>query len=306
MSPGSPGGEQRMPPEREPRPVDADHGMILYNFILAITPLSRFKGVDMKKLIGRYSVLIMLVFLFSASMVAVAQQSDPSQWRITEKEVVAVQAELFRRGYYTSKPSGVLDRNTRTAVRSYQTENGLSVTGRIDRPTYESLGLTYPATGDEADSLRRTGLLSRIGYGVKDKTVAAGQTVGGAVVGGAGKVKEGTQTGLEKTWDLGSSAASRTKEAAQGVGGASVRGARSLSRSSQRLSTSMIGRSDAEVHAEVRELLEENPETIRWVTDVKDGMVTVKPAPGTKADIGQVISNIRKIAGVKSVFVINL
>src|SRR5215813_2211557 len=58
-----------------------------------------------------------------------------TEWRITEKEVKAVQAELTRRGYYKSKVTGVLDRDTREAVRAYQSDNGLKDSGRIDMET---------------------------------------------------------------------------------------------------------------------------------------------------------------------------
>ncbi|QQS48687.1 MAG: peptidoglycan-binding protein [Acidobacteriota bacterium] len=244
--------------------------------------------------------LILIATILFSSLTVRAQEG--TSWRITEKEVTAVQVELYKRGLYREKLTGVLDRRTREAVRAWQQKSGLPVNGRIDRQTYESLDLRYPATGREAEELRRTGLLPKIGYGVRDATVATGETLGGA----AGKVKEGTQTGLEKTWDLGASTVDKSKEAAGGLGQASARGARGLGRGAQRVSTSLIGRSDAEVSAEVRELLDQNPETEKWVTSVKDGMVTVKVPPGHRVDLGQVISDIRKIAGVKSVFVVNL
>lgn len=221
-----------------------------------------------------------------------------SEWRITEKEVRAVQAELARRGYYKSKITGVLDRDTREALRAYQADNGLKDSGRIDLPTYGKLGLTYPATGREADSQRRNGALPKIGYTVKDTTVNAG----GAIKGGVKKVGSGARAGLEKTWDTGAATVSKSKEVAQGAGDATVKGAKSASRAGERL----IGRSDAEVQEDVRRALEEDPETQFWYSEVKNGMVTIKTPQQHKADVGAVVSNIRKIPGVKSVFVIAL
>ncbi|MGE0130822.1 MAG: peptidoglycan-binding domain-containing protein [Blastocatellales bacterium] len=222
-----------------------------------------------------------------------------TDWRITEKEVKAVQAELTRHGYYKSKITGVLDRDTREAVRAYQADNGLKDTGRIDLPTYGKLGLTYPATGKEADSLRRNGLLPKIGYEVKDTAASAGS----AVTGGARKVGSGVRTGLEKTWDAGAATISKSKEVVQD---STVNGAKSAGRSAVRAGDRLIGRSDAEVHAEVRRALEEDPETQLWYTEVKNGTVTIKTPRQHNADIGAVISNIRKVPGVKSVFVIAL
>src|SRR5215831_10136100 len=97
-----------------------------------------------------------------------------TDWRITEKEVKAVQAELNLRGYYKSKITGVLDRDTRIAVLAFQSDNGLATTGRIDPETYRKLELQYPATGKESDRLRSDDPASKIGYEVKYATVEAG------------------------------------------------------------------------------------------------------------------------------------
>jgi peptidoglycan hydrolase-like protein with peptidoglycan-binding domain len=258
-------------------------------------------------MIRKSVITCMLIMLPAATMAAVVQDDGRpvdgmAQWRITEKEVTAVQAELIRRGFYKSKLTGVLDRDTREAVKSFQQANALKVTGRIDRPTYERLQLKYPATGKEAESLRRDGTLPAIGYGIKDATSATGRAVSSAAV----RVKEGTQTGLEKTWDAGSTVVSKTKETAQGVGTATVKGARSVGRGTQKASTAMIGRSEAVVQADVREVLDAKPETEKWFSSVKSGTVTLKIPPQNKADVGAVVSEIRKIPGVKSVFVIAL
>jgi len=225
-----------------------------------------------------------------------------TDWRITEKEVKAVQAELTHRGYYKSKITGVLDRDTRDAVRAYQADNGLKDSGRIDLETYRKLDLTYPATGKEADSLRPDGLAPKIGYGVKDKTV----NTGNAVTGGMKKVESGVRTGLEKTWDAGAGTVSKSKEVVHGAGDASVKGAKGAGRSASRAGNRLIGRNDAEVQAEVRRTLEDNPETKLWYSSVKNGMVTIKTPRNHNADVGAVVSNIRKVPGVKSVFVIVL
>lgn len=260
----------------------------------------------MKKLIGLYSIIGVLV-LFSIAGVAQttdAAEEDSPQWRITEKEVVAVQTELRRRGYYNLKPSGVLDRSTREAVKTYQSENGLQVTGRIDRPTYEKLELPYPATGKERDSERRGGLLPSIGYGIKDTATATGSAVGGA----ANKVKGGTKGGYDKTRDTGNGALTKTKETVQGVGDATKKGAKTgaktVSRGTQRASDALVGRSDDDIQTDVREVLNSDSKTEKWFSEVKNGLVTIKTPPEHGADVGVVVSGIRKIPGVKSVFVI--
>jgi peptidoglycan hydrolase-like protein with peptidoglycan-binding domain len=261
-----------------------------------------------KAILSRLPIaVVFLIPVFAIAQTPAENQTPEPQtanrqitdWRITEKEVKAVQAELIRRGYYKSKITGVLDRDTREAVRAYQADNGLKDSGRIDLPTYGKLGLTYPATGNEADSLRRNGMLPKIGYGVKDTTVNAGN----AVTGGVKKVGSGARAGLEKTWDTGAATVSKSKEVVQD---STIKGAKSAGRSAGRAGDRLIGRSDAEVHADVRRTLEEDPETQFWYSDVKNGTVTIKTPRQHNADVGAVISNIRKVPGVKSVFVIAL
>jgi peptidoglycan hydrolase-like protein with peptidoglycan-binding domain len=249
-------------------------------------------------------------------ILAVAQNPDPgarapgqtlgsqaadrqiSDWRITEKEVKAVQVELTLRGYYKLKVTGVLDRDTRAAVQAYQADNGLKDTGRIDLETYRKLGLSYPATGKESDRLRSDAPAPKVGYEVKDATVGAGD----AASGGAKKVGSGVRGGLEKTWDAGAGAVSKSKDAARGAGDATIKGVKNAGRAGARI----FKRGDSDLEEQVRRLLEDDPETRSWRFQVKKGMVTIKTPPNHKADVGAVVSNIRHIPGVESVFVVAL
>lgn len=233
-------------------------------------------------------------------ILAVAQTPDRQiqDWRITEKEVRAVQSELTIKGYYKSKPTGVLDRETRIAVLAYQADNGLAATGRIDPETYRKLGLHYPATGKESDRLRSDDPVSKVGYEVKDATIEAGD----AASGGAKKVDSGIRGGLGKTWETGAGAVSKSKDVARSAGDATIRGVKSAGRAGARI----FKRSDSDLEEQVRRLLEDNPDTSAWRFEVKKGTVTIKTPPNHKADIGAVVSNIRQIPGVESIFVITL
>jgi hypothetical protein len=53
-----------------------------------------------------------------------------------------VQSELQRRGYYSSSVDGTFGPLTRQALRRYQRDKGLEVTGAIDPATARALGLT--------------------------------------------------------------------------------------------------------------------------------------------------------------------
>ncbi len=52
-----------------------------------------------------------------------------------------VQRKLKRLGYYAGTVDGEMGRGTRAAIRAYQSENNMEVTGTIDRPLLRSLGL---------------------------------------------------------------------------------------------------------------------------------------------------------------------
>ncbi len=52
-----------------------------------------------------------------------------------------VQRKLKKLGYYTDKVDGEIGANTRTAIRAYQEENNLEVTGRVDKELLRSLEL---------------------------------------------------------------------------------------------------------------------------------------------------------------------
>lgn len=223
---------------------------------------------------------------------------------ITGKEVTAVQTALLGRGYYHARPNGVLDGQTRAAIRAYQTDNQLEVTGKIDRPTLSSLEINYPVTGKEADSGRRNGMLPKVGYATKDGAVATKDSVTGA----SRKVAGSTKAGYDKTVQKTTGALNRGKEVTIGVGESTVKGAKTATRktqgAAQRTSDAVVGRSDLDIHTQVRDILDADPQTKKFVTSVKSGNVTVKLPPGYQQEVGEVIASIRRVSGVKSVVVV--
>lgn len=229
---------------------------------------------------------LLFLFLLAAipnlqAQTASTSAPPPVEFRVTDKEVAAVQVGLIRRGYLTSGPSGTLDRATRDSLRAYQSDNGLKVTGRIDQATYRHLGLSYPATGKEAETLRK----------------AAGEGL-------TAKLGAGTKSGLGKTKDAGVFAATKSKDAVVGAGRLSVRGAKGVGRTTQRAGSALFARPEDEVHYDVEQELNADPATRGWYFELKSGAVTLKVPRQHNADIGKTVSNLRKIVGVRSVFVI--
>jgi hypothetical protein len=199
----------------------------------------------------------------------------PPNARISKHEVIATQVELRRLGFLKTGITGKLDDGTREAVAAYQRKNSLPVTGKITPATYEKLGLPYPAPDPE------------------DKNIA---------VKAGGAVKEGTRYSLEKGWDAGGYAASKSKDAAK----ASWDGVKTGGRMAQRKADSMIRRNDEDTFPEIEKLFAEHPEWRDVHYSLKDGMVTLKLPPKSEVDVGKMVSEVRKIAGVRSVFVVAL
>ena len=59
----------------------------------------------------------------------------------SESTTALVQRKLKKLGYYQGTVDGELGRGTRSAIRDFQDENSLEVTGQIDRALIRALGL---------------------------------------------------------------------------------------------------------------------------------------------------------------------
>ena len=53
-----------------------------------------------------------------------------------------VQHELARAGYYHGAVDGIIGNGTRSAIRAYESANGLPVDGRIDADLLSRMGLS--------------------------------------------------------------------------------------------------------------------------------------------------------------------
>jgi peptidoglycan hydrolase-like protein with peptidoglycan-binding domain len=60
---------------------------------------------------------------------------------MVDTRLLQVQENLRRLGYYKGSVDGVNGPATRNAIRAYQVDRGLPVTGRLDRELLQDLGL---------------------------------------------------------------------------------------------------------------------------------------------------------------------
>jgi len=79
-----------------------------------------------------------------------ASKREPSQKAPTPERISEIQSALARGGYYQGNPNGKWDSNTVSAMQKFQSENGLSSSGKIDAPSLQKLGLGSATAGVDA------------------------------------------------------------------------------------------------------------------------------------------------------------
>jgi peptidoglycan hydrolase-like protein with peptidoglycan-binding domain len=67
-------------------------------------------------------------------------QSEPA--RVNRQTIAGAQYQLMARGYYRGRVDGSYGPQTAFAVRAFQSSAGLPLTGRLDMPTLDALGLS--------------------------------------------------------------------------------------------------------------------------------------------------------------------
>ena len=88
-----------------------------------------------------------------------------------------VQAKLAELGYYNQAIDGIYDNDTIAAVKNYQQDNNLTVTGNLDQSTTTALGVT-----DNTQANTDLYLLAKLIYSEARGEIYEGQVAVGAVV----------------------------------------------------------------------------------------------------------------------------
>ena len=136
---------------------------------------------DAKKFGNRNIIAIFLAFvvsIFMAGSIIVAgnfKQSPQMLADVTNTRIV--QARLANLGYYDDVIDGIYDAKTIQAVKNYQADENLQVTGNLDESTTTALGVT-----DNAQANSDLYLLAKLIYSEARGEVYEGQVAVGAVV----------------------------------------------------------------------------------------------------------------------------
>ena len=77
--------------------------------------------------------------LDSPTVRALDSERGSTAARTPAMDIRSAQQELKDRGYYSGPVDGVIGAATESALRAYQRDRGLQVTGRLDAPTVRSL-----------------------------------------------------------------------------------------------------------------------------------------------------------------------
>jgi len=79
-----------------------------------------------------------------------ASKHEPTQKAPTPERISEIQSALAHNGYYQGTPTGKWDSNTISAMQKFQSDNGLSNSGKIDAPSLQKLGLGSGTAGVDA------------------------------------------------------------------------------------------------------------------------------------------------------------
>lgn len=66
--------------------------------------------------------------------------------RVSDADMRKVEEALKAKGYDPGPINGKLDKETQAALREFQKKNNLAVTGEVDKPTAEGLGVVIVIT----------------------------------------------------------------------------------------------------------------------------------------------------------------
>lgn len=134
-----------------------------------------------EKNFGKNLIAILLVFVltvFSVASVLVAgniQTESAVTANVTNTRIV--QAKLAELGYYDYEIDGIYNQRTIDAIKVYQQDKNLAVTGNLDQATTTALGVT-----DNAQANSDLYLLAKLIYSEARGEVYEGQVAVGAVV----------------------------------------------------------------------------------------------------------------------------
>ena len=144
------------------------------------------KAVKNKRTIwAMISIILAFSLFFSYQIFFRNNESEAlSKYGSRGEEVRTIQTKLKRWGYYSGNIDGIYGSQTQSAVRWFQSKNGLSVDGIAGPKTLAAMGIFNSSTnsGSSATNSNDLNLLARLVYGEARGEPYSGQVAVAAVV----------------------------------------------------------------------------------------------------------------------------
>jgi peptidoglycan hydrolase-like protein with peptidoglycan-binding domain len=162
---------------------------------------------------------VALAFTAMVGLVGRAQTTQQKPELQSRRNLVEdAQQALKDRGYYDGPADGIMGLQTRQAVRKFQNDRHLPVTGQLDEETVRQLGISLE---EESPAKEEPGAFGKMGSGIKKGTVTGAKaTAKGATV----AAKETAESPAGKATAKGATTTAKatakgTKKAASAVKG---------------------------------------------------------------------------------------
>ena len=258
---------------------------------------------------------MLAVFSCTLLVVTFAMVAVPAQDADT---ITKVQKALKEKGFDPGPIDGLMGPRTSKALRDFQIQNDIQVTGEINRETLDRLGLKGSLMGRVGSSFRTAGdaIAGAATTGAKAtasgattgaKATAKGATGGGKAVAsgattGAKATASGTTTGAKATASGATTGAKATAKGATAAGKAVASGA---TKGAKAATSWLPGKKGGDlanrVEARLKKDLNLTSEDV-WVR-TEDKNVYLIFSGGTRAEWNRAVVVARKVDGVDNVFI---
>jgi peptidoglycan hydrolase-like protein with peptidoglycan-binding domain len=89
---------------------------------------------------------------------------------LSKNDMRKVEEALRAKGYQVGKIDGVADDDARKAIRSFQQDNGMPITGVVDQRTADRLGVRVSANAGRSQDRSRSGMPEQGGTAPRSRT----------------------------------------------------------------------------------------------------------------------------------------
>lgn len=139
--------------------------------------------VKRQKIFATLNIMVVFaIFLFYNISFRTNESFALSKYGSTGSEVTQIQTKLKRWGYYNGNIDGIYGSKTVTAVRSFQSKNGLTVDGIAGPKTLAAMGISSSSYSGSSNNNSNLNLLAHLIYAEARGEPYAGQVAVGAVV----------------------------------------------------------------------------------------------------------------------------